>query len=62
MMKKYNFSEIKRCNKNNSFDRELLGKYFCQVFNQNGEYITYLVGDSYKEVVDKQKNLFKEEI
>ena len=58
-MKEYNFSEIKRCTKNNTYKGEefLIGKYFCQVFNQNGEYVTYLVGDSYKEVVDKQKEV-----
>ena len=58
-MKKYNFSEIKRCTTNHSFDKELLGKYFCQVFDEKGEYITYLIGDSYKEIVDKQKEMLQ---
>lgn len=61
---RYSFSEIKRCTWQNTYgDKEerkkLLGKYMCQVFNNN-EYIKVLIGDSFKEVVELQKQFLKE--
>ena len=53
----YSFSEIKRCTKNNSYNKSLVGKYFCQVFNENGEYVKCLIGDTYKEVLEMQKDM-----
>lgn len=60
-MKKYSFSEIKRCTWQNTFgkDKELIGKYICQVFNNN-EYVKVLVGNTFKEVVELQKQFLKE--
>lgn len=58
-MKRYNFSQIKRCTWQNTFDKSLLGKYFCQVFDEKGNYVKYLSGDSYEEVTQMQRNLFK---
>lgn len=54
------FSEIKRCTKNNSYDKSLIGKYISQVFDENGNYIKTLIADSYKEVVELQRT-YKEE-
>lgn len=58
-MKKYSFSEIKRCTWQNTFNKELIGKYMCQVFNNN-EYVKVLVGNAFKEVVELQKQFLKE--
>lgn len=57
-MIKYNFSEIKRF-ENYGYNRKqnLVGKYGSQVFDKNGNYITCLVGNSYKEVAKMQKDL-----
>lgn len=57
-MKKYSFSEIKRCTWQNTFNKELIGKYMCQVFNNN-EYVKVLVGNTFKEIVELQKQLLK---
>ena len=61
-MKKYSFSQIKRCTWQNTYDKDLLGKYFCQVFNEKGEYVKYLSGDSYKKVVQMQRDLLNDEV
>lgn len=58
-MKNYSFSEIRRCTWNNTYGtreekEKMIGKYFCQVFDENGQYVTYLIGDTYKEVVEEQ--------
>ena len=58
-MKKYSFSEIKRCTWQNTFSKELIGKYMCQVFNNN-EYVKVLVGNTFKEIVELQKQFLKE--
>lgn len=60
---KYTFSEIKRCTWQNTYGNKeqkekLIGKYMCQVFN-NEKYVKVLIGDSFKEVVELQKQFLK---
>lgn len=59
-MKKVNFSEIHRCTWQNSYEKDLLGKYLCQAFDKDGNYIKCLIGDSYKEVIELQKHFLEE--
>ena len=61
-MKKYSFSQIQKCTWQNTYDKSLLGKYFCQVFDEKGEYVKYLSGDSYKEVAQMQRDLLNSEV
>lgn len=49
----YKFSEISII----KYDKEFLGKYSCQVFDQDDNYIKSLIGDTYKEVYEMQKEL-----
>lgn len=63
-MKKYTFSEIKRCTWQNTYGskeekEKLLGKYMCQIF-YNNEYVKVLMGENYKQVVELQKQFLQE--
>lgn len=51
---KYSFSEIWRFG-DWSFEKEYKGKYGCQVFNEDGTYVTCLICDTIKEVYEQIK-------
>lgn len=55
------FSEITRITGKWGHERRSghVGEYFCQVFDENYNYITCIFGNTYKEVHDKQKELKK---
>lgn len=51
-------SEIKYHTDDNTVpnDKELIGKYTCQVFNCLHEIIAFIIGDTYDEVLNKYDN------
>ena len=55
---KYSFSEISRFEDYGYNRREgIVGKYGCQVFDENGAYVTCLICDTMEEVKEKIKEL-----
>lgn len=56
-MKKYKFSVITRSYGEWSWERRdgLTNKYFSQIFDQDGNYVSIIVKDTYQEVVEEQK-------
>jgi hypothetical protein len=56
-MKKYKFSVITRSYGKWSWERRdgLTNKYFSQIFDQDGNYVSIIVKDTYQEVVEEQK-------
>lgn len=53
---KYKFSIITRF-EDYGYNRRngVVGKYGCQVFNENGEYVTCLIGNTMEEVQELKK-------
>lgn len=56
-MKKYEFSKINHSYGEWSWERRdgLTNKYWCQVFDQDGNYVSIIIKDTYQEVVEEQK-------
>lgn len=60
---KYKFSTIERITGEWGYQRktqvEYIGKYMCQVFDENNQYVKVLIGNTYEEVHQMQKEMNK---
>lgn len=60
---KYKFSVIEKIRGDWYYERvtmaEYIGKYICQVFDENDRFVKVLAGDTYEEVRQMQKEMNK---